>query len=83
MISVYNCFILGQTNGALRLRTRSGTTLTNNFGTGAVELYYNGEWGTICSTSSFRGTEASVICNGISNSSTFVATHTTTNGKYD
>ena len=78
---ISNGFI-GQTNGALRLRTQSGTTLTNNFGTGAVELYYNGEWGTICSTSSFGRTEASVICNDVSNSSTFVATYTTTSFSY-
>ena len=50
----------GQSSGDLRLVARNGRT-TSSLTAGRLEVYYNGEWGTVCDDN-FRTSEARVAC---------------------
>ena len=53
--------LLGQSSGDLRLVARNGRT-SSTLTAGRLEVYYNGEWGTVCDDE-FRATAARIACN--------------------
>ena len=53
--------LLGQTSGDLRLVARNGRT-SSSLTAGRLEVYYNGEWGTVCDDE-FGATAARIACN--------------------
>ena len=53
--------LLGQTSGDLRLVARNGRT-SSSLTAGRLEVYYNGEWGTVCNDE-FVATAARIACN--------------------
>ena len=50
----------GQNSGDLRLVARNGQT-SPSLTAGRLEVYYNGQWGTVCNDE-FFSTEAEVAC---------------------
>ena len=51
------------TDGATRLVSGSSASASNPGGTaGRLEVYYNGQWGTVCDDS-FGTLDADVVCN--------------------
>lgn len=64
-------FLLGQTDGSLRLIVDCGRTNgTCNQSTGRLEIFLNGRWGTVCSEG-FGEVEATLACNQLGYSSMF------------
>jgi len=59
-LMLYNCTLTAARNyGELRLAHRSITS--NSYTSGRLEIYINGQWGTVCDDS-FDLTDANVAC---------------------